>query len=255
MRYFLELSYKGTAYNGWQRQDNAPSVQQALEDSMTRLLREEIGVTGAGRTDTGVHAAYYVAHFDCVTPIADLSDFTYHLNAMLSHDVAVHSVTPVADDAHARFDAVSREYRYFISAVKDPFATEKAWMFKGGLDIAAMNEAAEVLLSTGDFTTFGKLHSGNKTNICKVTQAEWTRHGNVFVFTIRADRFLRNMVRSITGTLVDVGRGKLTADEFGDIVRSRDLSRATNSAPAQGLFLSDIKYPCGVFEKKFKVNF
>lgn len=249
MRYFMELSYKGTAYNGWQRQDNAPSVQQSLEDSMTKLLREDAAVTGAGRTDTGVHAAYYVAHFDCANPIPDPADFAYHLNSMLPPDIAVSRVSLVADTAHARFDAVSREYKYYISLVKNPFVRETAWIFKGELDVEAMNEAAEILLSTEDFTTFGKLGSGNKTNICDVTTAEWARRGDMLVFTIRADRFLRNMVRSITGTLVDVGRGKITAEEFGEIVRSRDLSRATNSAPAQGLFLTDVKYPNDVFRK------
>lgn len=246
----MELSYKGTAYNGWQRQDNAPSVQAALEDSINKLLREKTVVTGAGRTDTGVHAAYYVAHFDCVDPIPDVCDFTYHLNAVLPPDIAVSSINAVSDDAHARFDALSREYKYYISVVKNPFIRETAWIFRGELDIDAMNVAAGILLTTEDFTTFGKLHSGNKTNICKVFTAEWTRCGDVLVFTIRANRFLRNMVRSITGTLVDVGRGKITVEEFGDIVRSRDLSRATNSAPAQGLFLSDVKYPQEVFANK-----
>lgn len=250
MRYFMELSYKGTAYNGWQRQDNAPSVQQALEDSMTKLLREDISVTGAGRTDTGVHASYYVAHFDPSAPIANPTDFAYHLNSILPPDIAVRTVIPVHDNFHARFDAVSREYKYHISLVKDPFMRETAWIFKGTLDVEAMNEAAEILLSTEDFTTFGKLHSGNRTNLCNVTTAEWTLRGSVLIFTIRANRFLRNMVRSITGTLVDVGRGKITVEEFGDIVRSRDLARATNSAPAQGLFLTDIKYPDEVFRRQ-----
>ena len=130
MRYFIELSYKGTAYNGWQRQDNAPSVQQLLEDSFTRLLRENTAVTGAGRTDTGVHASYYVAHFDCGIPIADMQDFIYHLNSILPPDIAVYSIVPVQDSAHARFDAVSREYKYYISLVKNPFARETAWIFK-----------------------------------------------------------------------------------------------------------------------------
>lgn len=249
MRYFIELSYKGTAYNGWQRQDNAPSVQQLLEDSFTRLLRENTAVTGAGRTDTGVHASYYVAHFDCGIPIADMQDFIYHLNSILPPDIAVYSIVPVQDSAHARFDAVSREYKYYISLVKNPFARETAWIFKGTLDEEAMNEAADILLSTEDFTTFGKLHSGNKTNLCNVTTAEWTLRDGILVFTIRANRFLRNMVRSITGTLVDVGRGKITVDDFGDIVRSRDISRATNSAPAQGLFLTDVKYPDDIFRR------
>lgn len=254
MRYFMELSYKGTAYNGWQRQDNAPSVQQTLEEAMSRFMREPIAVTGAGRTDTGVHAAYYVLHFDCANAIENCDDFAYRINAILPSDIAVHSVTNVADDAHARFDAVCREYKYYVSTAKNPFICETAWSFTGQLDVEAMNEAAEVLLCTEDFTTFGKLHSGNKTNICKVTCAEWSKRGDMLVFTIRADRFLRNMVRSITGSLVDVGRGKTSPDEFGNIVRSRDLQQATNSAPAQGLFLSDVKYPREIFEKRLKTT-
>lgn len=250
MRYFMELSYKGTAYNGWQRQDNAPSVQQTIEEAISKLLREETTVTGAGRTDSGVHAAYYVLHFDCAETIDNRTGFVYHLNSMLPHDIAVISVTQVQDNTHARFDAIEREYKYYISTVKDPFRRESAWIFTGPLDIEAMNDAAEVLLSTEDFTTFAKLHSGNKTNICNVRTAEWTKRGDMLVFTIRADRFLRNMVRSITGTIVDVGRGKITAEEFGEIVRSRDLARATNSAPAQGLFLSGIKYPKEVFHNE-----
>ena len=254
MRYFMELSYKGTAYNGWQRQDNAPTVQQTLEDTMSKLMREEISVTGAGRTDTGVHASYYVLHFDTSAPLEDCRDFVYHLNSMLPCDISASSVREVADDAHARFDAVSREYKYYISAVKDVFRWDTAWIYNADLDVEEMNKAAEILLDTKDFTTFGKLHSGNRTNICDVTVAEWSRDGDMLVFTIRSNRFLRNMVRSITGTLVDVGRGKITPDEFRDIVYSLDLSRATNSAPARGLFLSDIEYPAEVFANNLKNN-
>lgn len=254
MRYFMELSYKGTAYNGWQRQDNAPSVQQTLEEALSKLLRRNTTVTGAGRTDTGVHAAYYVLHFDAPEALSDTAGFVYHLNSILPHDIAANTVTEVAAGAHARFDALSREYKYRISTVKNVFLRELSWIFCVNLDLDAMNKAAKVLLDTKDFTTFGKLHSGNKTNICSVTTAEWTREGDSLIFTIRADRFLRNMVRAITGALVDVGRGKTSPQEFGDIVLSRDLSRATNSAPAQGLFLSDIVYPADIFQKKPENN-
>ncbi len=268
MRYFAELSYMGTAYCGWQRQSDAPSVQGALEDALSTLLREPIAITGAGRTDTGVHAAYYVAHFDAST-----APDIYHLNAILPRDMAVQRVWQVADGAHARFDAREREYTYYITLRKDPFRQQTAWYYSGALDVDAMNRAAACLHGTHDFTTFSKLHSGNKTFDCTVLQAEWaiptpplniereisveankldhtiySGHSNPdnypldLVFTIKADRFLRNMVRSIVGTLVDVGRGKITPKRFAEILAARDRSLASGSAPAQGLFLSDIKY-------------
>lgn len=252
MRYFAELAYKGTDFNGWQRQDNAPSVQQALEDALTTLLRMPVGVTGAGRTDTGVHASYYVAHFDMPVGMSDTTAFIYHLNSILSHDIAVFSLTPVADDAHARFDAVEREYKYYIVTRKDPFRRETAWQYFVDLDIVEMNLAAGALLRADDFTTFSKLHSNNKTNICKVSEAVWTREAGGLVFTIRADRFLRNMVRSIVGTLVDVGRGKTDAGEFARILAAQDRSLASGSAPAQGLFLADIRYPDNIFRRSLR---
>ncbi|MDL2319562.1 tRNA pseudouridine(38-40) synthase TruA [Alistipes sp. OttesenSCG-928-B03] len=254
MRYFVQLAYKGTAYNGWQRQQNAPSVQQTLEEALSKLLRAATPLTGCGRTDTGVHASHYVAHFDADTPIADTDDFGYHLNAMLPHDIAIRSVNPVAPEAHARFDAREREYTYFILPFKDPFRRETAWQYTQPLDVEAMNRAAAALLVADDFTTFSKLHSNNKTNICDVRAAHWewepagiAEYGadvpsGRLVFTIRADRFLRNMVRSIVGTLVDVGRGKITPERFAQILAARDRSLASGSAPAQGLFLSNIHY-------------
>lgn len=253
MRYFLELSYNGTRYHGWQRQPNAPSVQQTLEETLSKLLGETIELTGAGRTDTGVHAAYYVAHFDLAEPIFDEGDLLYHANSMLPPDIALKGVKRVADDAHARFDAREREYTYYILPTKDPFHTETAWQYTVPLDIDAMNRAAAHLLDTNDFTSFAKLHSANKTNICRVTVAEWserrrrtndgmTGSDKELVFTIRADRFLRNMVRAIVGTLVDVGRGKITPERFAEIIASRDLGLSSAGAPARGLFLTDIKY-------------
>lgn len=251
MRYFLELSYNGTAYNGWQRQLNAPSVQQALEDALSTRLRGQVAVTGAGRTDTGVHAAYYVAHFDSASPEpADGAAFAYRINAMLPHGIALHSCTAVAEGAHARFDAREREYKYYITLSKDPFRTETAWFFHGALDMDAMNRAATTLLIASEFTTFSKLHSANKTDICDVRHAGWElTPGGHLVFTIRADRFLRNMVRSIVGTLVDVGRGRLTPEDFERILAARDRSLASTSAPPQGLFLTDVKYGDGVFHR------
>lgn len=243
MRYFCELSYKGTAYNGWQRQTNAPSVEQTVEDALSRLLGVSIMLTGAGRTDTGVHASFYVAHFDCDAPL-DCEALRYHLNSVLPFDIAVNNIYQVADSAHARFDALQREYSYHIVTVKEPFRRETSWQLFLPLDVDAMNHAAEMLTKFTDFTSFAKLHGGNKTNICHVSKAEWTRISDTeIVFTIRADRFLRNMVRALVGTLVDVGRGKITPDEFGEIIEARDLSRASSSAPAEGLFLTDIVYP------------
>ena len=247
MRYFLTLSYKGTNYNGWQIQRNAPSVQGKLEEALALLLRRPTPVTGAGRTDTGVHARYYVAHFDTTEAIRDRAGFCYHLNAVLPYDIAVHELLPVRADAHARFDATEREYRYLILTAKDPFARETAWLYHGALHIDAMNEAAAHLLAFDDFTTFAKLNSANKTNICDVRHAVWTQTGDRLEFTIRANRFLRNMVRAITGTLVEVGRGKMTPEEFRAIIAARDLSLSGSSAPAQGLYLSDVRYPADLF--------
>lgn len=246
MRYFIELSYDGAAYCGWQRQRDVATVQQTLETAITTLLRRDTETVGAGRTDTGVNASYYVAHFDTAEPI-DCTHLTAKLNRMLPADIAVFAVTPVAEGVHARFDAVEREYSYYICRRKDPFRRFSSWQYGVSLDVEAMNHAAALLTAVDDFTTFAKLNSNNKTNICRVMRAEWRQDGDLLTFTIRADRFLRNMVRSIVGTLVDVGRGRYTVAQFEDIVRSRDLSRASAGAPAQGLFLSDVRYPAELF--------
>ncbi len=244
MRYFLELAYDGGPFHGWQRQDNAPSVQQTLEQGLGRLLRREIEVTGAGRTDSGGHAAYYVAHFDVAhlydaTVVAgvggvpdaldvneaaethevidDAKDFVYRLNAVLPYSIAIKGITAVHADAHARFDASSREYKYYLLPYKDPFRRGGTWQYYVDLNMEAMNRAAAMLLGRQEFTTFSKLHSGNKTDVCNVMHAAWEPEvgaasptvGGGLVFTIRADRFLRNMVRSVVAALVDVGRGKI----------------------------------------------
>lgn len=258
MRYFLELRYNGAAYCGWQRQPDQPSVQQTLERALATLLREPVALTGAGRTDTGVNAAYYVAHFDCERPVADPAQTVYKLNFLLPGDIAVGSMTPVAEDAHARFHAREREYRYFIEPRKNPFTRHETWQYYVPLDVGRMNEAAAMLTAYDDFTSFAKLNSNNKTNICRVKEAVWTIDSRgTMCFTIRADRFLRNMVRSLVGTLVDVGCGRYTPDGFRSIVESRDLSRSSAGAPAQGLFLSDVVYPADIFEhqcfSKFKM--
>lgn len=248
-RYFISLSYDGAAYCGWQRQPDAPTVQQALEKGLSTLLREDIEVVGAGRTDTGVNASYYVAHFDN-EGVKDCAQLVYKLNLILPQDIAVMAVREVQSQAHARFDAVEREYTYYISQRKNPFRRYSAWQYYVPLDMERMNDAAATLLDYDDFTSFAKLNSNNKTNICHVIKAEWRRaewDNDLLIFTIRADRFLRNMIRAIVGTLVDVGRGRYTVEEFRDILHSRELSRSSAGAPAVGLFLSDVKYSDEVY--------
>lgn len=239
-RYFLELSYKGTAYHGWQTQPNATSVQQTIEDRLSALLRRRTPIVGAGRTDTGVHASYYVAHFDTDTAIDD--SLFYKLNCALPTDIAVHRITEVDPSCHARFGATRREYKYYISTAKNAFNRDFTLTVTIPLNIEAMNEAADKLLDMSDFITFSKMHSGNKTNICHIFEAHWEERGEILIFTIAADRFLRNMVRSIVGTLYDVGRGKISVDQFVAIAESRDRSRASGGAVAAGLFMTDIEY-------------
>lgn len=249
MRYFIELAYRGTAYNGWQIQPNAPSVQQTLQEALSKMLRESVEVVGAGRTDTGVHARYYVAHFDCAEQIDDVEKFIYHLNSILPFDIAVSRVRRVKGDAHARFDATEREYTYLITTQKDPFTLGNAWYYRytTPLSVDAMNEAAASLLRHDDFTTFAKLNSNNTTNICRVTYAVWEATESGFQFTIRSNRFLRNMIRALVGTMVDVGRGKISPAEFEELIVARDLSRASGSAPADGLYLSNVTYPEDIY--------
>lgn len=246
MRYFIYLSYDGAAYCGWQRQKEAPSVQQALEQGLSTLLRTATEVVGCGRTDTGVNASYYVAHFDSDKAL-DCKQLVYKLNLVLPHDIAVSEIRLMRDGAHARFDAIKREYSYYISPSKNPFRRFSAWQYYVALDVEKMNQAAEVLRRYDDFTSFAKLNSNNKTNICHIESTHWRVDGDVLVFTIVADRFLRNMVRAIVGTLVDVGRGRLTVEDFERIVAARDLSLSSAGAPAVGLFLSDVRYDESVY--------
>lgn len=243
MRYFIELQYDGAMYCGWQRQPEVPTVQGTLEDVLSLLLQYPIMLVGAGRTDTGVNASFYVAHFDYIKEIEDVKLLVHRLNSTLQHDISVLAVRRVDDDAHARFDAIEREYTYFISPVKVPFRRGFVWLYYVPLDIDKMNEAAAMLLEYEDFTSFAKLNSNNKTNICHITHAHWEREADgTLRFTIRANRFLRNMVRAIVGTLVDVGRGRRTVDDFRHIIESRNLALSSAGAPAHGLFLSGIKY-------------
>lgn len=248
MRYFIFLSYMGKEYCGWQRQTDAPSIEQTLEQKLSMLLREEILVVGAGRTDTGVNASHYVAHFDTQRAIESLEQCVYKLNRMLPHDIAVSKIAIVIPQAHARFDAQQREYTYYLSTRKCAFTRDLVWQYYVPLDIEKMNRAAALLLEVEDFTSFAKLNSNNKTNICHLSYARWdVMPDGTLRFIIRADRFLRNMVRAIVGTLVDVGRGRYSIEEFKDIVLSRDLSRSSAGAPAQGLYLSRVDYPEEIF--------
>ena len=242
-RYFIELAYNGTRFNGWQVQPNAPSVQEYLEKALSVICREKISVTGAGRTDTGVHARFFVAHFESENEELDMPDFAYKLNSFLNKDIVVFRIYKVKPEVHARFDALSRTYHYYISSRKDPFAQEMAWYFKNSLDLVKMNEACKVLFEFTDFTSFSKLHTDVKTNNCTIYHAEWKKLGDQLIFVIKADRFLRNMVRAIVGTLVEVGQGKLTIENFREIIEKKDRGAAGVSVPAQGLFLAEIEYP------------
>lgn len=246
-RYFIYFSYKGTAYHGWQIQPNGISVQSVLTEAMSRILRTEIGLLGAGRTDAGVHAQLMVAHFDLETLLPGDFDLVAKLNSLLPKDIAVYKIVAVKPDAHARFDAISRRYEYHIVGRKNVFRQELATKVNGPLDFEAMNVAAQKLTAYRDFTSFSKVHTDALTNNCSVTLAEWQQVGEEWVFSIQADRFLRNMVRAIVGTLLEVGRGKMTVNEFVAVIESEDRCKAGVSVPAQGLYLVEINYPAGLF--------
>ena len=247
-RYFIFISYKGTFYHGWQIQPNSVTVQKTLDESLSVVLNEKISTTGAGRTDTGVHAMFFCAHFDCSSPdLLNISNLVFRLNQFLPADISVNSIKKVVSDANARYSAISRTYKYYISRIKDPFSDNSSWYLHGKIDIEVMNEACRILSLHSDFTSFSKLHSGAKSNICKIYYAGWEEWDNRLVFTIKADRFLRNMVRAIVGTSVEIGFGKINLNEFEDIILAKDRCRAGKSAPAKGLFLVDIEYPEEIF--------
>jgi len=242
-RYFIQLSYDGTAYHGWQIQPNGISVQETIEKALAVVAREKVSVTGAGRTDAGVHASFYVAHFDVENQDLDNDKIIHNLNCLLPADIAVQCIYKVHAGAHARFGAQSRTYQYFLIKSKDPFSRLYAEKEARIPDLLKMNEAAGKLFNYEDFTSFSRLGTDVKTNNCKVDFAEWMDDGNRYIFTIRADRFLRNMVRAIVGTLLEVGFGKLTVDGFCKIIEAKDRCAAGASVPAKGLFLVDIGYP------------
>lgn len=242
-RYFLKLAYRGAPFHGWQKQPNAVSVQEEIEKALSVVLRSDISIVGAGRTDTGVNARVMYAHFDYDLPLPDKGRLLVSLNRLVGKDIAIHDIFEVAADFHARFDATSRTYKYFVAFEKTPFLYPLSWFCPNRLDIDKMNEAASRLLETEDFTSFAKLHSDAKTNICRVTEARWNMEGeNMAVFTITADRFLRNMVRAVVGTLVEVGRGKMSLGQFEDVISRKDRCSAGQSMPGEALFLWDVKY-------------
>ncbi len=244
-RYFLELSYHGGNYHGWQTQPNAITVQQKIDEALSIYFKNKIETLGCGRTDTGVHATQFFAHFDC--SIIDLENqelkFLRSINSLLPYDIAVHHIYPVAPDAHARFDATFRSYQYHIHFNKNPFKTHTSWLVKESLDIKAMNIAAAYLLEYEDFGAFCKANADNFTNNCLVSRAEWEVTADGIIFHITANRFLRNMVRAIVGTLTDIGRGKFSPDYMREVIESKNRSVAGASVPACGLFLTEVNYP------------
>lgn len=242
MRYFLKLSYNGAPFHGWQVQPNAVSVQSTIEEALSTVLRENISIVGAGRTDTGVNARQMYAHFDYDKEIPDFGKLINSLNRLVGKDIAIYDIIKVADDAHARFDATARTYKYFVTHQKSPFLYPLSWHCPQSLDYEKMNEACEVLKRHIDFTSFSKLHTDVKTNICRIDYAHWQQEGEMMVFTITADRFLRNMVRAVVGTLVEVGRGKISVEEFEQIILKKDRCSAGTSMPPQALFLWKVDY-------------
>jgi tRNA pseudouridine38-40 synthase len=254
-RYFIELAYNGGPFHGWQRQPGDMSVQQAIEEALAMVLRlPGIAITGAGRTDAGVNASQMIAHVDLPDSIV-VNESTEGrllrgLNSLLAPNIVIYQIRQVHADAHARFDAVSRSYRYYAHTLRTPFAGGFSWLAPANLDFEQMNRAAEILLETEDFTSFSKLHTDVKTNICHVTHALWREfQPTKWVFEITADRFLRNMVRAVVGTLVEVGRGKLTIEGFREVIERRDRCAAGTSMPAGPLFLHEVKYP--YYESRF----
>lgn len=246
MRYFIEIAYNGKNYFGWQRQPNQISVQQVVEESFSTILRNDIKITGAGRTDAGVHAKQLFAHFDG-EEIKDISKFIFRINSFLPNDISVKNIFKVKDEAHARFDAVEREYEYVISIGKNPFLQDFAYQIYKQPDVDLMNKAAKILLSHRDFQCFSRSKTDVKTYNCSIVKAHWEAVDNKLIFTIAADRFLRNMVRAIVGTLLDIGFGKTTIDDLKAILKSKNRERAGASAPAQGLFLTKVMYPKDTF--------
>lgn len=248
-RYFIHLAYCGKNYKGWQTQKNGISVQATLNHALSTLLQNKINVMGCGRTDTGVHAESYYAHFDLsnLDISVNKTAIIKKINGFLPSDIVIFDLIPVQPEANARFSAISRTYEYRISRVKNPFSYDFAYEYFGNLDVSLIKEATKILYEYSDFTSFAKLHSQTKTNNCKIADAGWMQNGNVLTFKITADRFLRNMVRAIVGTILEAGRGKLTLQDLRNLIESKNRSAAGTSVPAKGLFLVDVRYPADIF--------
>lgn len=248
-RYFVEFSYNGTRYNGWQMQNNAHTVQAEINKALELLCGQGIDTVGAGRTDTGVHAKQMFLHVDLADPIPNPDQLVFKLNKLLPFDIAVQNIFRVAETAHARFDAISRTYEYHITQIKNPFLNNAAYYLWGNLNVDAMNNACNVLFNYKDFKCFSKTHTDVKTTLCDIYKAEWkiSGEGNKLVFTISANRFLRNMVRAIVGTMLEVGKNKIDIGQFKKIIESGDRGEAGQSVPAHALYLTEVKYPKDIF--------
>lgn len=246
-RYFLHLAYSGNAFHGWQIQPGATSVQEILEKCISLKLKQQIGVTGCGRTDAGVNARNFYAHFES-EQIDDTENFVYQLNMFLPEEIVIFDCWQVDNYFHARFDATSRTYHYYVTRMKNPFHTHDAFYVYGGLDVGKMNEAARVLFDYEDFTSFSKLHTQVKTNNCRIMEAHWFEENDLLVFRIKADRFLRNMVRAIVGTLLEVGKGKMDIEGFRAVIEHKNRCSAGTSVPAHALFLEEVTYPLDLFK-------
>jgi tRNA pseudouridine38-40 synthase len=246
-RYFIEVTYKGTFYAGYQVQENAVTIQSALQEALAIFFKTEIQLTGSSRTDSGVHALQNFFHFDFEHEIPERK--IYNLNAILPKDIAIKSITPVNADAHCRFNAVSRLYKYYIYHTKDPFLEDTAYYFPYKIDEDLLRQAAEMVKQYQDFTSFSKRNTQVNNFICKIIQSEWTREKNCLVYTVEANRFLRGMVRGLTGTMLQVGRRKLTLNDFKQVVESKDNTKADFSVPGHGLFLVKVNYPENVWPK------
>ncbi|MEX2597991.1 MAG: tRNA pseudouridine(38-40) synthase TruA [Salibacteraceae bacterium] len=247
-RYFIELSYDGTAYHGWQVQPNAKTIQETLNNAISTIIRKEIYCVGCGRTDTGVHAQQFYAHFDVTQAIENTSQLTYKANRVLPKDIAIHRIFEVEKDTHSRFSAINRTYKYRITQFKDPFSINRKWEMRDKVDVNVMNQAAKLLLGEQDFTSFSKSNTQTETNICNVMHAEWQTNDRELIFNVKANRFLRNMVRALVGTLVDVGKGSISIAEFESIIKTKNRSEAGLSVPAHGLYLTEIEYPGGALK-------
>jgi tRNA pseudouridine38-40 synthase len=241
MRYALLIGYDGTAYSGWQRQPNANTVQQEIERALSIIFKSTIASFGCGRTDAGVHATNFLLHFDLEVEMDPM--IIVKLNGILPNDIAAKKVKLMADDFNARFDANFREYRYFLNLKYDPFINNKAYLYLRKLDVAAMNQACELILTNKAFGCFCKAGGNNKTTFCKVSVARWYKRGDKLIFRVKADRFLRNMVRAMVGTLLLVGEGKMTLEEFAEVLTSEDRNRAGKSVPGWALYLWEVGYP------------